>query len=77
MENTADLYLPNFPREKVAELRGSLDYPPVGSPGAATRSEGCGCMALVHRPFPQPVDSLTITSLNEALNKLVREDKEK
>ena len=31
------LYLPNFPREKVAELRGSLDYPPVGSPGAATR----------------------------------------
>jgi len=31
------LYLPSFPREKVAELRGSLDYPPVGSPGAATR----------------------------------------
>jgi MscS family membrane protein len=31
------LYLPNLPREKVAELRGSLDYPPVGSPGAATR----------------------------------------
>ena len=31
------LYLPNFPREKVAELQGSLDYPPVGSPGAATR----------------------------------------
>ncbi len=31
------LYLPNFPREKVAELRGSLDYPPVGSPGAVTR----------------------------------------
>jgi MscS family membrane protein len=31
------LYLPNFPREKVAELQGSLDYPPAGSPGAATR----------------------------------------
>ena len=31
------LYLPNFPREKVAELQGSLDYPPAGSPGAANR----------------------------------------
>jgi MscS family membrane protein len=31
------LYLPNFPREKVAELKGSLDYPPTGSPGAVTR----------------------------------------
>jgi MscS family membrane protein len=31
------LYLPNFPQEKVAELQGSLDYPPVGSPGATTR----------------------------------------
>jgi len=31
------LYLPNFPREKVAELQGSLDYPPVGSPGAAAQ----------------------------------------
>ena len=29
------LYLPNFPKEKVAELQGSLDYPPIGSPGAA------------------------------------------
>jgi MscS family membrane protein len=26
------LYLPNFPPEKVAEMRGSLDYPPYGSP---------------------------------------------
>ena len=26
------LYLPNFPSEKVAELRGSLEYPPEGSP---------------------------------------------
>jgi MscS family membrane protein len=31
------LYLPNFPREKVAELQGSLDYPPVGSPSAVIR----------------------------------------
>jgi MscS family membrane protein len=30
------LYLPNFPQEKIAELRGSLDYPPAGSPAAAT-----------------------------------------
>jgi MscS family membrane protein len=27
------LYLPNFPKEKIAELRSSLDYPPKGSPG--------------------------------------------
>jgi MscS family membrane protein len=26
------LYLPKFPPEKIAELRGSLDYPPAGSP---------------------------------------------
>ncbi|MGZ8422425.1 MAG: mechanosensitive ion channel family protein [Nitrospira sp.] len=26
------LYLPNFPKEKIAELRGSLEYPPKGSP---------------------------------------------
>jgi MscS family membrane protein len=31
------LYLPSFPQEKIDELQGSLDYPPVGSPGAATR----------------------------------------
>ena len=26
------LYIPSFPSEKIAELRGSLDYPPEGSP---------------------------------------------
>ncbi len=31
------LYLPNFPQEKIAELRGSVAYPPAGSPGAVTR----------------------------------------
>ena len=35
-ENNA-LYLPSFPGEKIEELRGSLDYPPVGSPEAITR----------------------------------------
>ncbi|HJR77140.1 MAG TPA: mechanosensitive ion channel family protein [Nitrospiraceae bacterium] len=29
------LYLPNFPKEKIAEVKGSLDYPPTGSPQAA------------------------------------------
>ena len=28
------LYLPSFPQEKIDELRASLDYPPLGSPGA-------------------------------------------
>ena len=28
------LYLPNFPLDKISSLRGSLDYPPVGSPDA-------------------------------------------
>jgi len=28
------LYLPNFPPDKIAELKGSLDYPPAGSPGS-------------------------------------------
>jgi MscS family membrane protein len=32
-----ELYLPNFPKEKIEELRGSLDYPPTGSPGASDR----------------------------------------
>lgn len=27
-----ELYLPNFPSEKIAEIKGSLDYPPEGSP---------------------------------------------
>jgi MscS family membrane protein len=31
------LYLPSFPQEKIDEIQGSLDYPPVGSPGAVTR----------------------------------------
>ena len=26
------LYLPNFPKEKIAEVKDTLDYPPVGSP---------------------------------------------
>ncbi|MGA6826432.1 mechanosensitive ion channel family protein [Nitrospira sp. NS4] len=26
------LYLPNFPPDKITELKGSLDYPPAGSP---------------------------------------------
>jgi len=26
------LYLPNFPKEKIAEVKGSLPYPPEGSP---------------------------------------------
>jgi MscS family membrane protein len=29
-----ELYLPSFPKEKIEELKGSLDYPPTGSPGA-------------------------------------------
>jgi MscS family membrane protein len=29
------LYLPNFPKEKIAAIKGSLDYPPSGSPQAA------------------------------------------
>ncbi len=29
------MYLPSFPQEKIDELQGSLDYPPMGSPGAA------------------------------------------
>lgn len=28
------LFIPTFPPEKINELRGSLDYPPEGSPGA-------------------------------------------
>lgn len=29
------LYIPSFPQEKISELRGSLDFPPFGSPQAA------------------------------------------
>ncbi|WNM63575.1 mechanosensitive ion channel family protein [Candidatus Nitrospira neomarina] len=32
------LYLPNFPLDKIAELRGTLEYPPPGSPVSATSS---------------------------------------
>jgi MscS family membrane protein len=32
------LYLPSFPQEKIAELAGSLDYPPTGSPNAPART---------------------------------------
>jgi MscS family membrane protein len=31
------LYLPNFPLDKISSLRGSLDYPPVGSPDAMAK----------------------------------------
>ena len=31
------LYLPSFPREKIQELKGTLDYPPIGSPEAVPR----------------------------------------
>jgi MscS family membrane protein len=27
-----ELYLPNFPPDKIAAIKGSLDYPPEGSP---------------------------------------------
>ena len=30
-----ELFLPSFPQEKIEELKGSLDYPPIGSPAAA------------------------------------------
>jgi MscS family membrane protein len=32
------LFLPQFPPEKIADLSGSLDYPPDGSPAARDRS---------------------------------------
>lgn len=31
------LYLPRFPTEKIAELRGTAQYPPPGTPGAERR----------------------------------------
>jgi MscS family membrane protein len=34
------LYLPNFPPEKITELKGSLDYPPTGSPEALKHRSG-------------------------------------
>ena len=30
------LYLPNFPQERINELRGTLDFPPFGSPQAGS-----------------------------------------
>ena len=32
------LYLPNFPADKIAELQGTLEYPPPGSPVAVPPS---------------------------------------
>jgi MscS family membrane protein len=32
-----ELYLPSFPEEVIVKLQGSLDYPPAGSPAAASR----------------------------------------
>lgn len=32
------LYLPNLPQEKIAQIRGSLKYPPQGSPSAVSTS---------------------------------------
>jgi MscS family membrane protein len=31
------LYFPNLPKERIAEVKGSLDYPPFGSPEASVR----------------------------------------
>jgi MscS family membrane protein len=33
------MYLPNFPPDKIAKLRGTLDYPPAGSPEIGEHSE--------------------------------------
>jgi hypothetical protein len=35
-------YLPRFPKEKIAEAKGSLDYPPIGSPDANARLKEAG-----------------------------------
>ncbi|HJR76849.1 MAG TPA: mechanosensitive ion channel family protein [Nitrospiraceae bacterium] len=32
------LYFPNFPKERIAEMKDSLDYPPFGSPDATVRA---------------------------------------
>ena len=32
------LYFPNFPKDRIAEVKDSLDYPPFGSPEAVVRS---------------------------------------
>lgn len=35
-------YMPRFPKEKIAEAKGSLDYPPIGSPDANARLKEAG-----------------------------------
>jgi len=37
-KKTQALFIPAFPQEKIDELQGSLDYPPIGSPGALNRA---------------------------------------
>lgn len=34
------LYLPNFPVDKITELKGTVQYPPAGSPEALTQRSG-------------------------------------
>jgi len=34
------LYLPNFPADKITNLKGTLQYPPTGSPEALTQRSG-------------------------------------
>jgi hypothetical protein len=34
------MYLPKFPPDTIAKLRGSLDYPAVGSPENERRAPG-------------------------------------
>lgn len=40
-----ELFLPGFPRERIGELRGRLDYPPDGSPLHASRDGRGGAAA--------------------------------
>lgn len=35
-------YMPRFPKEKIAEAKGSLDYPPIGSPDANAQLKEAG-----------------------------------
>jgi len=37
-KKTQALFIPAFPQEKIDELQGSLDYPPIGSPHALNRA---------------------------------------
>ena len=36
-KNQNALFLPSFPQEKIDELQGLLDFPPIGSPDAVSR----------------------------------------